>query len=183
MKGKKFCLSLFRHLCIYFLGYLYHNISQEPMPKLWGQLRLISKPNVCMPTYIGVLFHTPCNFFVLQNKKKILICLNWLSEWPWYNQLIMYIFTYLDGVKEDNSWQADLSHSKYLVRRHELRSQRRHRQTLCLVVSSPLGGSEIWFKKALIMSVCRWRQDLLCINYNLPQTYQNATAGPKKNTS
>lgn len=33
------------------------------MPRLWGQLNLISKPNTCMSVYIGVLFHT-CGTFI-----------------------------------------------------------------------------------------------------------------------
>jgi len=37
--------------------------------------------------------------------------------------------------------------------------------------------------KKLVMNVCRWRQDLLCMTYNLQQAHQNAIAGPKKNTS
>lgn len=62
----------------------------------------------------------PCPFFLLQNRSYLLfIYMNWLSESPWYNQLIMYILTYLEGLmkitvgsqiyKIQNTWYKDMS--------------------------------------------------------------------------
>lgn len=61
-------------------------------------------------------------FFLTSEQKEckhILICLHWLGEWPWCNQLIMYILTYLEGLRKttlgrqicntQNTWCENMS--------------------------------------------------------------------------
>lgn len=106
--------------CIFILEYLYH-VYKGPMPRLWGQLNLISKPNTHMSVYTGVLFHTfgTFIFFTSEQRLFLLILMNWLSESPWNNQLIMYILTYLEGLMKttvcrqiyniQNTWHEGMS--------------------------------------------------------------------------